>query len=77
MRKASLLLVLSVLVVGCVSKGVGSRYWHDGRMAEIETAYKENKLTTSEYLQLKTEADQVRATRNSKTVVNTYRPSTY
>ena len=60
MRK-TLWLGVVIMFCGCSTyQGVGSEYWHVNRLEEIETAYKEGKLTESEYLKLKNESDYIR-----------------
>jgi len=39
---------------------VGSKKWHETRIAEIESAYRNNEVSEEAYLSLKNEADQTR-----------------
>lgn len=42
-------------------KTSGSKVWYKERMAEIETSYQNKEISKTEYLNLKTETDKVRA----------------
>jgi hypothetical protein len=63
-----MLMVVAVgaLLAACASTGEakapepGSKKWYAARLAEIETAKAEGKLTEQEYLTLKNEADDTR-----------------
>jgi len=58
---------MCLLLVGCASTppSVGSSDWRDQKMAEIEDAYKNNKLTYAEYMNLKMQTEQIRLQRKA------------
>src|SRR5688572_12321414 len=59
-------LVIGALVAACASNGEakapdpGSKKWYAARMAELDQAKADGKLTEEEYLKLKTETDETR-----------------
>lgn len=59
--KRALGLALALMLAGCATTpAVGSRHWHDGRIAEIEAASQNNEISEEEKISLKNEADAVR-----------------
>ena len=63
------LLFLSLSLTGCAfikpNMTPGSVFWHKDRLQEIEQAYENKEISKAEYIQLKTNADQVVAQRRS------------
>lgn len=64
-------------VAGCATgpPDVGSRVWHEQRIAEIDAAYSRGDLTTEQYLSLKNEADATRA--EYRAALRSYPPPYY
>lgn len=61
MRSRILLCLMLLILSGCATyTGIGSETWYGQRMAELETARKENKITEAEYLTYKNQLDQMR-----------------
>ena len=61
MRRKFVFFSLLFFLGGCtVFQGVGSSYWHENRLQEIETAYQNEEITEAEYLSLKNETDKIR-----------------
>ena len=62
-------LVVLVSLAACATTNtvdnVGSQAWYDARLAEITAARDAGDITTEEYLSLKGELDQIRATTRS------------
>ena len=53
-----------LLAAACATTGeprIGSKDWHDARIAEIEMSHENGEITTEEYLRLKGDADRIRA----------------
>jgi hypothetical protein len=62
MKKCLFVLIL-VAFMGCATnKDVGSSFWYQNRITEIEASYAKNEITRAEYLRLKNEVDSIRAT---------------
>ncbi len=64
LRASHALLATILIAGGCATNGppeVGSRGWHEQRIAEIDAAHANDELTTEQYLSLKNEADATRA----------------
>ena len=59
--KRILVFIICLFLIGCASTKtrVGSDTWHEKRLEEIEESYKAGEIDKAQYLQLKTEADQV------------------
>lgn len=54
--------VLAIACAGCVTADtIGSRPWHEERIAEIDAAYDDYEIDEDEYLELKNEADEIRS----------------
>ena len=52
---------VTIILAGCATTPpVGSKKWHETRIAEIELAYQNNEVSEELYLSLKNEADQIR-----------------
>ena len=67
MRRKFAFFFLLIFLGGCaVFRGVGSSYWHENRLQEIETAYQNEEIREAEYLSLKNEADKIREESISK-----------
>ena len=63
MKTIFLLIFILTLGAGCTSyTGIGSQKWYDQRMQEIETAYQNKEISTSEYIALKNETESIRYT---------------
>ena len=64
MKNLICLLALVMIVSGCITPNysAGTPAWHGRRLQEIEDAYQDGEITKAEYIHLKNEADQVRAT---------------
>lgn len=63
-RAVLLLIAAGIVAAGCATNGppeVGSRGWHELRIAEIDAARERGELTTEQYLSLKNQADATRA----------------
>lgn len=67
-----LTLIMCLFFVGCATNSPGTRVWLDSQLAEIEESYSSGEISKAEYLQLKIDANQVRATRKSKSSNYTY-----
>ena len=53
--------VTAIVLAGCATTPlVGSKKWHETRIAEIESAYQNSEIPKEAYLSLKNEADQTR-----------------
>lgn len=51
----------AIFLAGCATTpSVGSKKWHETRIAEIESAYQNGEVSKEAYLSLKNEADQTR-----------------
>jgi hypothetical protein len=62
--RATAPLIIALSAIGCATDGppeVGTRGWHELRIAEIEDAKTRGELTTEQYISLKNEADATRA----------------
>jgi len=57
------ILMIALVAAGCAAKKVrvGSDTWHQTRIAEIQAAYDKGEISQDQYLQLKNQADQIRA----------------
>jgi hypothetical protein len=57
-----ILFLFCFFVAGCVttSRGLGSSYWYEDRLAEIEDSFNKGRLSKAEYLELKSETDRIR-----------------
>jgi len=61
MHRYLFLAALVVALIGCATTpSVGSKTWHEERLAEIEVAHDNGEIDEAEYISLKTEADGVR-----------------
>ncbi len=63
MLKKLFFLIICLFTVGCAAlqyKGVGSKYWYQERIQEIELAHDSRDITKEKMLELKVEADRVR-----------------
>ena len=55
------LLATVMLLGGCATySGVGSQDWYEQRMAELDAAHKENKITEAEYQSSRNQIDSIR-----------------
>lgn len=61
--KKILLLIACLFFLGCETTKMraGSDHWHKARIVEIQEAYENKEIDKAEYLELKNEADDVRA----------------
>lgn len=66
MKKLIYLFIMVITISGCATSSIGSRGWYNKRIAEIEEAYQKGEITKAEYIQLKNEADNVRAPYDSR-----------
>ena len=61
MLKLKFLFFLLFLLGCAATAGVGSQRWYDSRMKDIDESYKKGEITRAQSLELKTEADRIRA----------------
>jgi hypothetical protein len=61
MKRILLSILICLLVTGCATyKGAGSQIWYDQRMAELEEAHRNQKISEAEYQNSKNQIDQIR-----------------
>lgn len=61
-RPYVLLVIAAAILVGCATTNEpGSRSWHKMRIDEIEASYDAGEITTEQYLEHKSEVDDIRA----------------
>jgi hypothetical protein len=76
MRYISLLFF--IFLAGCATTGPpnpGTQLWHEQRLGEIEQAYERGEIAIEDYLNLKNDADRIRAEHRASLRTNRIRPS--
>ncbi len=61
MKHMLLILILSFFVGCATTPSVGSKVWHDERIAEIDRSYDAWEIEEDDYLERKNEADKIRS----------------